>query len=112
MINTIEVKIERRKVRYARISVGYDLKVNVILPLKFPKAEADKFIQQKSQWIQKQLDRFKNRKNSEIKLNPDEILFLGEVYIAVENPQSGLALSIISSGRRSNHFSFARRTPQ
>lgn len=99
MINTIEFKIERRRVRYARISVGYDLKVNVILPLKFPKAEVVKFIQQKSQWIQKQFDRFKNRKNSEIKLNSDEILFLGEVYKFQFMPELGKKHEINNEGK-------------
>ena len=80
MIDTRNFEIERRRVKHARISVGWDSRVRIIVPVAFPQAEINALIERKSEWIHKQLDYFRARKDSQVELNHDEVLFLGEVY--------------------------------
>jgi len=80
MIDAGDFRIERRRVKHARITVSWDSQVRVIVPVTFSRVEIDILVEQKSKWIQKQLDYFRGKENSQVELNHDEILFLGEVY--------------------------------
>lgn len=80
MLDAGDFKIERRRVRYARIQISRDLQVRVTVPVALSREEVDALLQRKSRWIQKQLDNFRGRKDSGIALAQDEVLLLGEVY--------------------------------
>ncbi len=80
MTNPINLEIERRKVKNVRLTVDRDLRVKLVAPLKYPEAGISAFVNAKSGWILKQLEYFRKRSENQIKLNPDEILFLGEPH--------------------------------
>lgn len=99
------ITVERRVVKRARITVDEDLRVRVTMPLGFSQEEIDDLIEQKAQWIQKQLTFFRERREARIQVSRDEILYLGEIYTFQRLPglRSRVAIKgkekIIYSGR-------------
>jgi len=80
MINLPENYIlERKAVKHARIKVNENKIVRVIVPDSFSNQEIDALINQKKKWIAEKLTFFGNRSES-LKLHPNQILFLGEIY--------------------------------
>ncbi len=82
-----DIDIKRRKVKYARIRVDKNLGVTVIIPLNFKQEEVNALLKSKTGWISKQLDYFKNKKDETVKLNIDEIMFLGHIYKFKPQPE-------------------------
>lgn len=79
--NTVrDFKIEKRKVRFARITVHDESYVEMIIPLKFSQGQIDLLIKDKTKWIQKQLDYFRKKKETSVKPKSGEIMFLGKIY--------------------------------
>lgn len=72
--------IERRRVKNARIIVNRQLQVRLIVPRQFTGRQVHDLIQEKSAWIEKQLNHFGQIQDSRIRLAKDEILYQGKVY--------------------------------
>jgi predicted metal-dependent hydrolase len=72
-------KLERKRVRHARIRVSENLSVRVIVPEKFDPDDIVNLIKKKQKWIDKHLDKFKGRKER-IALHNNQILLFGDKY--------------------------------
>jgi predicted metal-dependent hydrolase len=80
IVGAREIRVERRRVKHARITVYEDLRVRVTLPLHCSQEEVDALVERKAQWIQKQLAFYRGRCDARLQLRHDEILYLGEIY--------------------------------
>lgn len=102
---TRNINIIRRKVKYARITISTNLKIEMIVPLKYPEKDVVSMIQKKSDWIKKQLNYFESRQAARIKPNFGEIILLGKIYKFQLMPELGRkckindVLNTIASGR-------------
>jgi predicted metal-dependent hydrolase len=72
--------IERRKVKYARVTVYPDQSVKFVFPLRFPERNVQVFIQQQQPWIAKKLAEYSKPRAKFFHLEPGQILFFGEAY--------------------------------
>jgi predicted metal-dependent hydrolase len=72
--------IERRRVKHARIIVNRQMQVRLIVPRKFSRKQVNALIEDKSDWIEKQLNHFDRIQNARVRLEKGEILYLGAVY--------------------------------
>lgn len=77
--NHIKYSIVRKNVKNARIRVSNDLNVTAIIPVNYPINKIDNLIQDKTNWINKTINRLKQNSKS-IKLSDNEILLFGEAY--------------------------------
>ena len=75
-----KIDIKKRKVKHARICVDKNLVVTVTTPLNFTLNEVNDLLNRKSKWILKQLDYFKSKNKESIRLEINEIMFLGHIY--------------------------------
>ena len=64
--------------RHARINVNHELRVLVVIPMRYSQAELQILLAEKRKWIEKQLAFFSKGRESFIELIPGEILFLGK----------------------------------
>ena len=79
--------------------------VRLILPMRFPKAEIQGLMQRHSRWVQRQIDRLRDRKLSVHRLADDEILLMGEPHRLLHAPGMSRGIAVdhkartISSGQ-------------
>jgi predicted metal-dependent hydrolase len=72
--------IERRRVRHARIIVSRQLEVRVVIPRQFTRSQVQSLIEEKTAWIEKQLQHFGKIEKARIQLAKNEILYQGLIY--------------------------------
>jgi len=70
--------IERRKVKYARVTVYPNQSVKFVIPLRYSERNAQLFIREHEPWVQKKLLQFSKPREKFIPLAPGEILLFGE----------------------------------
>jgi predicted metal-dependent hydrolase len=70
--------LHRRRVKYARIYINYDLEVRVVVPLRFPEKALNAFLIEKAKWIQKTLAHYQEIRSQAPQLPHDELLLLGQ----------------------------------
>jgi len=70
--------LHRRRVKYARIYINYDLEVRVVIPLRFPERALQTFLIEKASWIEKTLAHYKEIRSQTPQLPQGEIVFLGK----------------------------------
>jgi predicted metal-dependent hydrolase len=75
-----EFIIEHRRVKHARIIINRQLEVRVVVPRQFTRKQVRSLIAEKSDWIEKQLQRFEKIENARLKLAKNEVLYLGLIY--------------------------------
>jgi len=75
-----EVIIERKNVLHARVNVDEGRRVRLIVPADFTEKDIEKLTIKKGEWINNNLRFFLNRTQKTIKLNKNEVLFLGEPF--------------------------------
>lgn len=96
------VDIERRQVKYARLSVYHDGRVRMVVPHRFSESKVQQLLQKHASWIQKHRERFANLER--IELEENQILYRGKPYRFVLKPSLGSAVLLycerhaISSG--------------
>lgn len=71
--------LERKKVKHARIRVSENLSVRVLVPETFDSTDIEKLLKKKQNWIDKNLNKFKD-KTEKIKLHDNQILLFGNKY--------------------------------
>lgn len=71
--------VERKNVKHARIRVGENLSVRVLVPETFDSTDIEKLLKKKQNWIDKNLSKFKG-KTEKIKLHDNQILLFGNKY--------------------------------
>jgi predicted metal-dependent hydrolase len=81
--------LERRRVRQARIIVNRQLQVRVIIPQKFTSGQVQSLIEEKSAWIEKQLQHFGQIEKARIRLAKNEILYQGMIYRFLPRAEMG-----------------------
>ena len=69
--------LHRRRVKYARIYINYDLEVRVVVPTWFRQADLERFLFEKSGWIQKTIAHYKELRSQAPQLQQGELLYLG-----------------------------------
>ncbi|HET9135153.1 MAG TPA: SprT family zinc-dependent metalloprotease [Candidatus Kapabacteria bacterium] len=69
--------LHRRRVKYARIYINYDLEVRVVIPMRFPERALNAFLIEKAGWIEKTIAHYKHLRSQAPQLPKGEILFLG-----------------------------------
>ncbi|MBS1904706.1 MAG: M48 family metallopeptidase [Bacteroidetes bacterium] len=72
--------VERRRVRYARISVDHELNVKIVIPMRYTRAHLDVLLEEKKRWIAKQVAHFVLARERAVKLGQDELLYFGEPF--------------------------------
>ncbi len=77
------ITIERRKVKYARISIDRDLRIQVVIPLRYSQAELAQLLASKQAWIQKHIAAFSKKSSYRIPIAEGQLLFKGAV---IEKP--------------------------
>jgi predicted metal-dependent hydrolase len=70
--------VEKRKVRHARISVDHELRVKIVIPMRYTRAHLDVLLLEKKAWIAKQVAHFVRARLNAVKLEAGELLYLGE----------------------------------
>lgn len=71
--------LERKNVKHARIRVSENLSVRVLVPETFDSTDIEKLLKKKQNWIDKNLNKFKD-KTEKIKLHDNQILLFGNKY--------------------------------
>jgi predicted metal-dependent hydrolase len=70
--------IERRKVKYARVTVYPDQSVKFVIPIRYSERNVQIFIREHEPWVQKKLALFAKPREKFIELKPGEVLLFGE----------------------------------
>lgn len=73
----MHVSIVRRKVKNARVQIGPDMIVKVIIPMRYTQANLDLLLREKAAWIDKAIDFYAKRSAEVITLPNGEILYMG-----------------------------------
>src|SRR5205085_12361988 len=72
--------IERRKVKYARVTVYPDQSVKFVIPLRFSERNLQIFIKEQDEWVKKKLATYAKPREKFIELRSGEILLFGEAF--------------------------------
>ena len=72
--------IERKRVKHARITIGHDSRVRIVIPIRYTQAALSLLLLEKRSWIEKHLALARSDKESYLELLPSEIPFLGKSY--------------------------------
>ncbi|MEI8134643.1 MAG: SprT family zinc-dependent metalloprotease [bacterium] len=96
--------IERRKVRYPRVTVYPDLSVKFVIPLRYSDEHIQHFIKEHQPWVQKKLAAFSKPRPKFIELQPGEILFMGKAVIADFDPRNQKELEKFYRSQAKHHF--------
>jgi predicted metal-dependent hydrolase len=70
--------VERRKVKYARVTVYPDQQVKYVVPLRYSERNLQIFIREHELWVQKKLAQFSKPREKFITLGKEQILLFGE----------------------------------
>ncbi|MDP4219224.1 MAG: SprT family zinc-dependent metalloprotease [Bacteroidota bacterium] len=70
--------VERKKVKYARITVHHDCRVKVTIPLRYTDSDLLLFLAEQANWIEKHVSNFGRDSDLYLSLGAGEIPFLGE----------------------------------
>src|SRR3989339_1618161 len=97
--NEYELKIIKRSVKYARICIKRDLSVSITVPHRFTKLQIRDLIDKKSGWINKHLEKLKQRIESIPKPVENSVLYLGEIF-KVEHSSRGKNAFIVDRDNR------------
>ena len=73
--------VERRKVKYARVTVYPDQSVKFVFPLRYSEHKVQIFIRDHQEWVQQKLAQYAKPREKFIILKPGEILFFGEAFL-------------------------------
>ena len=98
--------IIRRPVKHARLRVGEDGSVRLLVPSDFTSGEVDSVLQKKAGWIERQREFFRAHTGNIPRLASDEVMLFGEIYRWMAEPnQSGdvvdRAAKVIRAGHQS-----------
>lgn len=97
--------IIRRPVKHARLRVREDSTVQLVVPQSFDQALIHSLLQKKADWISRQQQFFRKRKQADRSLLPGEILLSGDVFHCKVVPRLGRSVRVdlhkkeIESGR-------------
>lgn len=70
--------LHRRRVKYARIYINYDLEIRVVVPTWFRQVDLERFISDKTPWIRKTIAHYKELRSQAPQLQQGELLYLGK----------------------------------
>ncbi len=80
------IRVERRKVKYARIQVMPSGEVQMVVPKSSSSSQVYGFYQEKKDWVERKLYQFSLHKQQAIRLQADELMLFGKAYRVVTNP--------------------------
>ncbi len=80
MINKDTYTIQRKKVKYARITIHPDSKVKITIPLRYSDSDLILFLAEKANWINKHVSCFSADREKYLSLEAGEIEFLGKPF--------------------------------
>ena len=73
--------VERRKVKYARVTVYPDQSVKFVITIRFSERNLQIFIRDHEPWVRKKLAHFARPREKFMELKPGEVLFFGEAFL-------------------------------
>ena len=78
MIDSSRYTIQRKKVKYARITVHPDSQVKITIPLTYTDSDLLLFLAEKANWINKHVSNFGQDKEKYLAFGNNEVAFLGD----------------------------------
>ncbi len=69
--------LHRRRVKYARIYINYNLEIRVVVPTWFRQSDLERFLFEKSSWIKKTIAHYEQLRSQTPVLQQGELLYLG-----------------------------------
>lgn len=73
-------EVIKKRTRIAKIKIGNDFKVRIIVPMDYSKQMIEDLIRRKNSWIENTINRMKS-KSKNVVLLQNEILLFGEKYV-------------------------------